>query len=143
MTCSSTRYLAVATKSRFNPVDSADDLSMFEQRPGAQPASMNAGGPPIAVAALVEKFDTELLAQNFQANHQTLEGSFSVVSTPIFASKYSFCSVFRNLQDCHTFAPLEIQNLRKFSSNFFIFLLKFLQRSRFFSDFRRILHQFQ
>ena len=52
-------------------------------------------------------------SQIFQQNHETLEGSFSAVSTPIFASKYSFCSVFRDLQDCHTFAPLEAQNLRK------------------------------
>ena len=74
---------------------------------------------------------------------QTLEGSFSAVSTPIFTSKYSFCSVFRDLQDYHTFAPLEAQNLRKFLSNVFIFLLKFQQKSRFFSNFRRILHQFQ
>ena len=72
-------------------------------------------------------------SQIFQPNHQTLEGSFSAVSTPIFASKYSFCSVFRNLQDCHTFAPLEAQNLCKFLSNFFTFLLKFQQKSRFFS----------
>ena len=62
------------------------------------------------------KFDTELFS-DFSA--KTLEGSFSAVSTPIFASKYSFCSVFRYLQDCHAFAPLETQNLRKFLSNFF------------------------
>ena len=30
---------------------------------------------------------------------QTLEGSFSAVSTPIFATKCSFCSIFRDLQD--------------------------------------------
>ena len=30
---------------------------------------------------------------------QTLEGSFSSVSTPIFATKYSFCSISRDLQD--------------------------------------------
>ena len=29
----------------------------------------------------------------------TLEGSFSAVSTPIFATKYSFCSVFQDLQN--------------------------------------------
>ena len=34
-------------------------------------------------------------------------GSFSAVSTPIFATKYSFCSIFRDLQDLHTFAPLQ------------------------------------
>ena len=41
---------------------------------------------------------------------KTLEGSFSSVSRPIFASKYAFCSIFRDLQDLQTFAPLQIQN---------------------------------
>ena len=37
---------------------------------------------------------------------QTSRGSFSAVSTPIFASKYSLESSWRDLQDSHTFAPL-------------------------------------
>ena len=40
------------------------------------------------VDALVERFDIEPLS-DFQPNEQTLEGSFSSVSTPKFASKYS------------------------------------------------------
>jgi hypothetical protein len=40
---------------------------------------------------------------------QTLRGSFSAVSTPIFASKYFLESIFRDLQDLHTFAPLRRQ----------------------------------
>ena len=40
---------------------------------------------------------------------QTLGGSFSSVSKPIFASKYAFFSIFRDLQNSHTFAPLESQ----------------------------------
>ena len=43
---------------------------------------------------------------------QTLGGSFSSVSKPIFASKYAFCSIFRDLQDLQTFAPLQIQDLQ-------------------------------
>ena len=74
-------------------------------------------------------------SQIFQPNHQTLEGSFSAVSTPIFASKASFCSVFRNLQDCHTFAPLEAQNLRKFLSNFFIFFAEISAKIAIFQQF--------
>ena len=31
--------------------------------------------------------------------YRSLEGSFSAGSTPIFASKYSFCSIFRDLQN--------------------------------------------
>ena len=56
---------------------------------------------------------------------QTLEGSFSAVSTPVFASKYSFFQVFRDLQDSQTFAPLRTQHFRKkycvatFSSYFY------------------------
>ena len=40
---------------------------------------------------------------------QTLDGSFSAVSRPIFAStsKYFFFRNFRDLQDVHTFAPLQ------------------------------------
>ena len=36
-----------------------------------------------------------------------MRGSLSTSSKPIFATKYSFCSIFRDLQDWHTFAPLE------------------------------------
>ena len=34
---------------------------------------------------------------------QTSRGSFSAVSTPIFASKYSLESSWRDLQDLHTY----------------------------------------
>ena len=40
------------------------------------------------------------------AGCQTLEGSFSAVWTATIATKGSFCSVFRDLQDLHSFAPL-------------------------------------
>ena len=60
---------------------------------------------------------------------QTLEGSFSSVSKPIFATKYSFCSIFRDLQDLQTFAPLQIQNFRDFSI--------FRKNLQFFRDFAK------
>ena len=50
---------------------------------------------------------------------QTSRGSFSAVSTPIFARKYSLESSWRDLQDSHTFAPLRLQNFSQKSSNFF------------------------
>ena len=50
---------------------------------------------------------------------QTLRGSFSAVSTPIFASKYSLESSWRDLQDSHPFAPLRLHNFSQKSSNFF------------------------
>ena len=43
----------------------------------------------------------------FSEIEQTLEGSFSSVSKPIFATKASFFSIFRDLQDLQSFAPLE------------------------------------
>ena len=49
----------------------------------------------------------------------TLRGSFSAVSTPIFASKYSLESSWRDLTDLHTFAPLRSQNFSQKSSTFF------------------------
>ena len=54
---------------------------------------------------LVERFDIEPYS-DFQPNDQTLEGSFSSVSTPIFACKYSFCSMnffFREKKSACTF----------------------------------------
>ena len=61
------------------------------------------------------------------AGCQTLEGSFSAVSKPIFATKYSFCSYFRDLQDLQTFAPLQIQKFRYFAN-----FCNFLQFCRYF-----------
>ena len=49
---------------------------------------------------------------------ETLEGSFSAVSTPIFATKASFFSIFRELHDLHTFAPLQSQNFQNFAQHF-------------------------
>ena len=39
------------------------------------------------------------LSPIFHANDQTLEGSISAVSKRNFATKYSFCNIFRDLQD--------------------------------------------
>ena len=50
---------------------------------------------------------------------QTSRGSFSAVSTPIFASKYSLESSWRDLQDLDTSAPLRSQNFSQKSSTFF------------------------
>ena len=69
---------------------------------------------------------------------QILDGSISAVSKPIFARKYSFCRVFRDLQDLHTFAPLQSKKSAKFGgllffwffcekvANFFVLELKFV-----------------
>jgi hypothetical protein len=50
-------------------------------------------------------------------------GLVLAVSASIFAGKYSLRSIFRDLQGCPTFAPLEIANLRNISSKVFAILL--------------------
>ena len=49
---------------------------------------------------------------------QTLDDSFSAVWTATIASKDAFFSIFRDLQDLHSFGPLKSQNLQIFR-NFF------------------------
>ena len=70
---------------------------------------------------------------------QTLRGSFSAVSTPIFASKYSLESSWRDLQDLHTSAPLRSQNFSQKSSTFF---REWITNFRFFHFSCRNLHFF-
>ena len=56
------------------------------------------------------------LFSNFRATvWQTLRGLFSAASTPMFVSKYSFESSWRDLQDLQDFAPLKTQYFSKFS----------------------------
>ena len=87
---------------------------------------------------------------------QTLEGSFSSVSKPIFASKYSFFCIFRDLQDFHTFAPFQTQILQIFApfrkilwifAKFLEFLLNFAifrrKFHRILSELRQILYNYQ
>ena len=56
-----------------------------------------------------EKDSISNLSPICQPNHQTLKGSFSSVSTATIARVGSFFSIFRDLQDLHSFAPLESQ----------------------------------
>ena len=42
--------------------------------------------------------------QRFATTHHSFRGSFSAVSTPIFASKYAFFCIFRDLQENHLLA---------------------------------------
>ena len=60
-----------------------------------------------------------------------LRSSFSSVSTATIARKDAFCSIFRDLQDLHSFAPLRYQF---FSKNFVSF--------SFFPTFSRYFHFF-
>ena len=70
---------------------------------------------------------------------QTLRGPFFALSKPNFATRHSFCSIFRDLQDWHTFAPLRSQNFDLKSVTIFarmkIFNESWIFFSRFPSDF--------
>ena len=66
---------------------------------------------------------------------QTSDGSFSAVSTATIASKDAFFCIFRDLQDLHSFAPLQSQILQ-------IFRKFFRENFRIFSDFCKILLNF-
>ena len=76
------------------------------------------------------------LGDLYTESGHTLDGSFSSVSRPPIARVGAFFTVFRDLQDCHSFAPLRIQNfsknLPKFFHNFTDFLQNFAKfRSKF------------
>ena len=51
--------------------------------------------------------------QKWIIHPETLGGSFSAVSKPIFATKYSLRSIFRDPQDLQNFAPLQIKKMGK------------------------------
>ena len=55
---------------------------------------------------------------NFSKFCETKEGSFSAISTPLIARLGAFFRIFQNLQDLHSFAPLQTQNFRKNSAIF-------------------------
>ena len=54
---------------------------------------------------------------NLQVRHHSFRGSFSAGSTPLFASKFAFCSIFQDLQEYHLLAN-KFANVCKISHNF-------------------------
>ena len=72
---------------------------------------------------------------------QTLEGSFSAVSTATIARVGAFFQIFRDLQDFHPFAPLWTQNfnekLAKISSYFTEISQNFAKFRSNFAKFQR------
>ena len=70
---------------------------------------------------------------------QTLQCSFSSVSTPPIARVGAFFSIFHDLQDIHAFAPLQTQNFRKKLPIFFVILQKIL---KILQHFGQILQKF-
>ena len=59
------------------------------------------------------------LGDLYTESGQTLQCSFSSVSTPPIARVGAFFSIFHDLQDIHAFAPLQTQNFTKKIANFF------------------------
>ena len=85
--------------------------------------------PNRGAKTLVERFDIEPCS-DFQPNYQALEGSFSSVSTPKIARKYSLESSRRDLQYLHAFVPIRPQYFSKFSSRIFEIFSQIFKRRR-------------
>ena len=89
-------------------------VAKFQVNPAGDDATGGSGGG-------VTPSDAPSLAQHKKYTHTnthtSTSGSFSAASTPIFASEYSLFSIFRDLQDVHSFAALRSQQFRKCSSN--------------------------
>ena len=60
-----------------------------------------------------EQHFAEILPISHRVVDPAAPSSFSAVSKRNFARKYTFDSIFQALQDVHTFAPLQSQNLIK------------------------------
>ena len=61
------------------------------------------------------KIRYRIVHQHFSKFHRIspiCKGYISALSKPMFATKYSLFSIFRDLLDSHSFAPLQIQNLQ-------------------------------
>ena len=70
------------------------------------------------------------LGDLYKESGQTSQCSFSSVSTPPIARVGAFFSIFRDLQDVHSFVPLRIQNLSKNLLHFCRIFTEILQTFR-------------
>ena len=66
-----------------------------------------------AYAALHEQLHVQPMLEKCCQNSEQKIGPFSAVSASIFARKYAFFSIFLDLQDYRSFAPLDTGNLNK------------------------------
>ena len=83
------------------------------------------------------------LGDLYTESGQTLQCSFSSVSTPPIARVGAFFSICRDLQDCHSFAPLRIQNFSKNLPKIFHNFTDFLQNvAKVLSKFGQISTKF-
>ena len=88
--------------------------------------------PGSALRCKIRSYLRPIFSVNFYRFSPTCKGSFSSVSKPIFATKYSFCSIFRDLEHWHSFAPLKTENISKKMPNVFELFVKFLTKFRNF-----------
>ena len=103
-----------------NVANFAKPTSPASSRRPAATSLLAAGaeGRPAAAASSARQASTSKTRQRLGAYQcrQTLEASFSAVSKPNFAIKYSLESSLRDLQDLHAFAPLRPQYFSRISS---------------------------
>ena len=104
------------------------------RRPPARGRARKAPSCPWGRAATPGLYFSNFYSNFYSDFWQTLRGSFSAVSKPNFASKYSFESCWRDLQDVHAVAPLSIQKVSQISSNVFACLQCHLKKSPIFPD---------
>ena len=81
--------------------------------------------------------------QQRSRHHHSFRGSFSAGSTPIFASKHAFFSIFQDLQEYHLLASKFakfLRSLSEFCKHFGIFLEN-SKESDFFFKILQILHR--
>ena len=69
-----------------------------------RPSGCATGQPPSQPGCKIQIFSFPFYT--LSPDYRFSQSSFSSVSKPIFAPKYAFFSIFRDLQDFHTFAPL-------------------------------------
>ena len=117
--------LETAERSVFNKKDqrrySSRDTAAF--RPFAEKHGRQAGCP---IPLLPLRGQSVGLSQTFG-------GSFSAVWTATIARVGAFFSIFRDLQDVHSFAPLQIQKFSKILSKICMILIQNGQRLFFFA----------
>ena len=85
-------------------------------KPKSESARFRAGGPEKATGSRVTSKDT--IEYWIEFSPQTSRGSFSAVSTPIFASKYSLESSRRDLHNALLCTVLQTQNFSQKSPTF-------------------------
>ena len=88
--------------------------------------------------ALREEVPPCCAAPNSIRHRRTFDGPFSAVSTATIARVVAFFRIFRDLQDVHSFAPLQNQSFSKF--RIFNFFFAFFAISRNFCAFSAFFH---